>query len=247
MAAVHCIIIGMSDKNLPADKKIFDGNKISPAQNINPYLLDAPTVFIRSRSKHFQPDVPRIFLGNKPSDGGNLILSADERDALLKREPAIEKFIHRYVGGNEFINHVERYCLWLVDATPSELRNKEIYRRLEAVKKMRQASTAKPTREKASTPHLFFFISQPTTDYILIPMTSSENRHYIPIGFLSPDVIASNATLIVPGATLYHFGVLTSAIHMAWVRTVCGRLKSDYRYSGNVVYNNFPWCEPTDE
>lgn len=244
-AAIHCVVVGLCDKNISVDKKIFDGDKIFHATNINPYLVDAPTVFIESRAKHFQEFVPRIFLGNKPSDGGNLILTADERKKILKQEPALEKFIYRYVGGNEFINSVERYCFWLVDATPAELRNKEIYRRLEAVKKMREASTAKPTREKAATPHLFFFISQPTTNYILIPMTSSENRRYVPIGFMTPDVIASNAALIVPSATVYHFGILTSSIHMAWMRAIAGRLEMRYRYSGNVVYNNFPWCEPT--
>ena len=246
-AAIHCVVVGMCDKNLPVDKKIFDGDKIFPAQNINPYLVDAPTVFVESRAKHFQPNVPRIFLGNKPSDGGNLILSPAERKDILKREPALEKFIRRYVGGNEFINNVERYCFWLVDATPAELRNKEIYRRLEAVKKMREASTAKPTREKALTPQLFFFISQPTTDYILIPQVSSERRRYIPMGFLTPDIICNAQALIIPSATVYHFGVLTSSIHMAWMRMVAGRLEMRYRYSGSVVYNNFPWPKPTIE
>ena len=246
-AAIHCVVIGMADKALPVDKKIFDGEEVLPATNINPYLVDAPTVFIESRAKHLQPFVPRIFLGNKPSDGGNLILTADERKTLLRREPALAKFIYRYVGGNEFINNIERYCLWLVEAAPNELRNKELHRRLEAVQTMRKASTAKPTREKASTPHLFFFISQPTTDYILIPCHSSGGRRYIPIGFMSPNVIASNANLIIPNATVYHFGVLTSSIHMAWTRTICGYLGTSYRYSGSVVYNNFVWAEPTEE
>ena len=243
-AAVHCVVIGIADRNLPVDKKIFKGDKVFPAKNINPYLVDAPTVFIESRAKHLQDFVPKIFLGNKPSDGGNLILSPAEREEILKREPSLEKFIYRYVGGNEFINNVERYCLWLVNATPAELRNKEIYRRLEGVKKMREASSAKPTREKAATPHLFFFISQPTTDYILIPCHSSGGRKYIPMGFMPPNVIASNANLIVPNATLYHFGILTSSIHMAWMRVTAGYLGTSYRYSGSVVYNNFSWCSP---
>ncbi len=244
-AAVHCVIIALADKSLQVDKKIFDGKKIIAAKNINPYLVDAPTIFIESRAKHVQDFVPRIILGNKPSDGGNLILSPAEREDILKRYPALAKFIYRYVGGNEFINNIERYCLWLVEATPSELRHKEIYRRIQGVKEMREASTAKPTREKAATPHLFFFISQPTTDYLLIPMTSSERRPYIPIGFMPPEVIASNAALIVPSATVYHFGILTSSIHMAWMRAVAGRLEVSYRYSGSVVYNNFVWAEPT--
>ncbi|MBR4152538.1 MAG: class I SAM-dependent DNA methyltransferase [Selenomonadaceae bacterium] len=245
MAAVHCVVVGLADKKINVTKKIFSGKNFTVATNINPYLVDAPTVFIESRAKHIQPFVPRIFLGNKPSDGGNLILSADECKEILKREPRLKKFIYQYVGAEEFINGKLRYCLWLLNATPDELRNKEIYRRLEGVKKIREASTAKPTREKAATPHLFFFISQPTTDYILIPSVSSERRRYIPMGFMPPEVIASNANLIVPAANIYHFGILTSSIHMAWMRAVAGRLKSDYRYSGSVVYNNFIWAEPT--
>ena len=189
-----------------------------------------------------------MYLGNKPSDGGNLILSAEERLNILSHEPYLEKYIRPYIGAVEFINRKERYCFWLTNASPSDLRNsKELRARLEAVRKMRMESTATPTREKANTPHLFFFISQPTTNYLLVPSTSSENRRYIPIGFLPPDTIASNAATIVPNATLLHFGVLTSNVHMAWMRAVCGRLKSDYRYSGAIVYNNFPWPNPTAE
>ena len=247
-AAIHCVVVGLCDKNLSVDKKIFDGEEIFPAQNINPYLVDAPTVFIESRAKHLQDFVPRIFLGNKPSDGGNLILTADERKKILKHEPALEKFIRQYMGAEEFINGKLRYCFWLVDATPAEIRkSKELYKRVEGVKKMREASTAKPTREKAATPHLFFFISQPTTDYILIPQVSSERRKYIPMGFMPPEIICNAQALIIPSATVYHFGVLTSSIHMAWMRAVAGRLEMRYRYSGSVVYNNFVWCEPTDE
>ncbi len=246
-ASVHCVVICIADKSLPVEKKIFDGDEIISAKNINPYLCDAPTIFIESRAKHLQDFVPRIILGNKPSDGGNLILSPAERKEILQREPALEKFIFRYVGGNEFINNIERYCLWLVNATPKELRkSKELYRRVDAVRKMREASTSAATRKTAETPHKFFFISQPTTEYILIPCHSSGGRKYIPMGFVSPDIIASNANLIIPNATLYHFGILTSSIHMAWMRTVCGYLGTSYRYSSNVVYNNFPWCEPTD-
>lgn len=245
-AAIHCVVVGMCDKNLLVNKKIFDGDKIFPAKNINPYLVDAPTIFIESRAKHLQDDVPRIFLGNKPSDGGNLILTADERKKILKREPALEKFIYRYVGGNEFINNVERYCFWLVDATPAEIRkSKELYRRVEAVKNFRLASSAAPTRKSAEVPHMFFHVCQPTTDYILIPQVSSERRRYIPMGFMTPDIICNAQALIIPAAQIYHFGILTSSIHMAWMRAVAGRLKSDYRYSGSVVYNNFVWCEPT--
>ncbi len=245
-AAIHCVVIGMADKALHVDKKIFDGEEVLPANNINPYLVDAPTTFIESRAKHLQPFVPRMIHGSMPIDKGNFTLTADERKALLRREPALAKFVYRYVGGNEFINNIERYCLWLVEAAPNELRNKELHRRIEAVKIFREKSSAAPTRKAAEIPHLFFHVCQPTTDYILIPQVSSERRRYIPMGFLTPDIIANSQALIVPGATVYHFGVLTSSIHMAWMRAVAGRLKSDYRYSGSVVYNNFVWAEPSD-
>ena len=244
-AHVHCIIIGFSIA--PNNKRrIYTGTRVQEAKNINPYLIDAPNIFVCSRSKPLC-NVPPMYLGNKPSDGGNLILSEAERTEILNREPELEKFIHPYIGAVEFINRKVRYCFWLKDASPSDIRKShELMRRLNAVREMRQNSTAAPTRDKANTPHLFFFISQPTTNYLLVPSTSSENRRYIPIGFLNPDIIASNAATIIPNATLYHFGVLTSNVHMAWMRTVCGRLKSDYRYSNAIVYNNFPWPTPTD-
>ncbi len=244
-AQVHCVIIGFS--TLPSKKcKIYIGDRVQEANNINAYLVDAPNVFVSSRSKPIC-NVPAMFLGNKPSDGGNLILTEEERNDILQREPDLKQFIRPYLGAVEFINKKIRYCFWLKNASPSEIRKSpELMRRIEAVRNMRLASTAAPTREKANTPHLFFFISQPDTNYLLVPSTSSENRRYIPIGFLSPDVIASNAATIVPDATLYNFGVMTSNVHMAWMRTVCGRLKSDYRYSNAIVYNNFPWPTPTE-
>ena len=206
-AAIHCVVVGMCDKNLSVDKKIFDGDKIFHATNINPYLVDAPTVFIESRAKHLQDFVPRIIKGNMPIDNGNFTLKPDERKVILKREPALEKFIYRYVGGNEFINNVERYCFWLVDATPADIRkSKELYRRVEAVKNFRLASTAAPTRKSAETPYKYFFTSQPTTNYLCIPQVSSERRRYIPIGFMTPDIIASSQLILVPAAQIYHFG-----------------------------------------
>ena len=168
------------------------------------------------------------------------MLTTDERKKILRREPALEKFTRRYVGGNEFINNVERYCFWLVDATPNELSNKEIYRQLEGVKNFRLASKATSTRKFAETPHLFCQIAQPTIDYLLIPQVSSERRKYIPIGFLSPKIICNAQALIIPAATIYHFGILTSSIHMAWMRTVSGRLEMRYMYSPSFYYN-FPW------
>lgn len=246
-AHVHCIIVGFSIAPSKNSKKIYIGDRVQEVENINPYLIDAPNIFVCSRSKPLC-NVPPMYLGNKPSDGGNLILSEAERTEILSREPELERFIHPYIGAVEFINRKVRYCFWLKSALPSDIRKSpELLRRLNAVREMRQNSTAAPTRDKANTPHLFFFISQPTTNYLLVPSTSSENRRYVPIGFLDPDIIASNAATIIPNATLYHFGVLTSNVHMAWMRTVCGRLKSDYRYSNAIVYNNFPWPTPTDE
>lgn len=248
-AAIHCVVIGIADKNLPVEKKIFDGDKTFPATNINPYLVDAPTFFIESRAKHIQDFVPRITKGNQPTDDGNFILSAEETKKFVKKYPAQAHLIHRYLGAKDFLNGEPiRYCFWLINATPDELRrSKELYRRVEAVKIFREASTAAPTREKATTPHLFFSITQGDKTCIVIPRVSSERRKYIPIDFVSSEIIASDALSIVPGATVYHFGILTSSIHMAWMRAVAGRLKSDYRYSGSVVYNNFVWCEPSAE
>ena len=246
-AAVHCVIIGMAPKYVNVPKRLYSGNQVQDVTNINPYLIDAPDILIESRSKPLC-NVPKMLLGNKPSDGGNLILSAEERKEVLSREPSLGKYIRPYVGANEYINKIPRYCFWLVDATLPELRkSKELYRRLEAVKIMREKSTARPTREKAATPHLFFFVAQPKTNYIIIPRTSSERRRYIPIGFLSPENIVSQEAAFLADATLYYFGILTSNVHMAWMRTVAGRLKSDYRYSKSIVYNNFPWPTPTDK
>ena len=247
-AAVHCVIIGFSCFANTSKKYIYyDGAKPQEAQNISPYLIDAPSILVSSQSAPIS-DVPSMYLGNKPTDGGNLILSEDERKDIIAREPELEKYIHLYTGSVEYINNKVRYCFWLEGISPAEIRrSKELTQRLDAVRAMRLESSAKPTRQKAETPHLFFFISQPKTPYLLVPSTSSENRRYVPIGFLPPDVIASNSTTIVANATLYHFGVMTSNVHMAWMRTVAGRLKSDYRYSNSVVYNTFPWPDPTEE
>jgi len=245
-AAVHCVIIGFSlyDNN---KKIIYDGEEKTVAKNINAYLVDAPSVLITSRSNPIC-DVPTMLLGNKPSDGGYLILTADEKDELLAKEPQASKLIKRYIGSVEFINNKERFCLWLKDVPFSDVKKcPSVLERIEKVKAFRLASTAKPTVEKAEIPHLFFFISQPNNDYLLIPSVSSENRKYIPIGYIDKQTISSNANSIIPNASLYHFGVLTSCVHMAWVRAVCGRLEMRYRYSGSIVYNNFPWADVTDE
>ena len=248
-AAVHCVIIGFSCFRDSSPKMLYlnDSNRRA-VTNINPYLLDGPDVLIESRGNALC-DVPRMTKGNQPSDGGNLILSEHERDAILATDASMSPFIRRYVGSKDFINNDEiRYCIWLKGASPSAYRkNPEIVRRLNAVREMRLASSAAPTRALADKPYLFFSTPQTDNNYLCIPEVSSERRRYIPIGFMDKSVIASNKLLIVPNANLYHFGVLTSNVHMAWTRVVCGRLKSDYQYSGAVVYNNFPWPNPTEE
>ena len=248
-AAVHCVIIGFSIAGNTKPKYIYtNGVASQPAKNINPYLIDAPDVLISSRGAALCA-VPRMTAGNKPSDGGNLILSQEERDALIAKDESISPCVRRYVGSKDFINNDEvRYCLWLKGVSPALYRkNAEVMHRLEAVKQMRLASSAAPTRALAEKPYLFFSTPQTDSNYLCIPEVSSERRRYIPIGFMDKSVIASNKLLIVPDATLYHFGVLTSNVHMAWTRTVCGRLKSDYQYSGATVYNTFPWPDLSAE
>ncbi len=246
-AHVHCVIIGFSSTTNLNKKQLYTNERVLLVDNINPYLVDAPNVLITSRAKPLS-NVPIMYLGNKPSDGGNLILSPDDKNAIIAAEPELEKYILPYTGAVEYINKKERFCFWLRDISPADIRkSKVLLQRLSAVREMRLNSSAAPTRLKADTPHLFFFISQPDSNYLLIPSTSSENRRYVPIGFLTPNVIASNSTTIVPNATLYHFGIITSNVHMAWMRAVAGRLEMRYRYSGGIVYNTFPWPTPTDE
>lgn len=246
-AHVHCVIIGFK-KGFKEDRIIYDRDRQFHVNNINAYLIDAPDVFIESRSNPIS-DVPKLTKGNQPSDGGNLILSEEERAKFIKSDPSITICIRRYVGAKDYLNNNEiRYCLWLRDV-PFDIysENKDIHERLKRVKEMRSASTAAATRIAANKPHLFFSMPQTNESYLVIPRVSSERRRYIPVGFMSPDIIAADSLSIIPGASLYHFGILTSNVHMAWMRIVCGRLKSDYRYSGSVVYNNFPWPKPTEE
>lgn len=208
--------------------------------------MDAPDVFVESRNKPLC-DVPEMVYGNKPTDGGYLFLTLDEKEAVLKKEPNIECFIRKMYGATEYINNKERYCLWLVGATPADIRkSKFLTERVESVRKFRLESTKATTRESANSPALFQEIRHPMTKYIIIPRHSSESRRYIPFGFVSPEIIVNDAVQIIPGANLFHFGILISNVHMAWVRTVCGRIKSDYRYSKDIVYNNFPWPTPTE-
>ena len=212
-------------------------------KRINPYLVDAPDVIIESRSKPIAP-VPEIGIGNKPIDGGIYLFDREKKALFVHVEPRAEKFFRPWIGSEEFLNGQERWVLWLGDAKPDELRKMpEVMRRIEAVRQYRLLSKSAPTRKLAENPTHFHVENMPKSNYLVIPETSSENRQYIPMGFVVPETVASNAMKIMPGATLYHFGVLESEMHMAWTRAVCGRLKSDYRYSKDIVYNNFPWPE----
>ena len=244
-AHVHCVIVGFSNVNVP--KVIYDKDKQKKADSINAYLIDAPDVYLESRTKSIC-NIPQMSSGGKPVEGGFLILSPDEKKALLAQEPHVEKYIRPFTSGDDFINKKNRYCIWLVGANPSDLKHSPgIISRVEKVKEFRLASVKEATRRCAEMPTLFMEVKEPKSNYLLIPATSSEQRRYIPIGYVDKSVIPNNAVQFVPDATFYHFGILTSNVHMAWMRVICGRLKSDYRYSANIVYNNFPWPNPTDE
>ena len=247
-AAVHCVIIAFADKSLSIIKKIFDGDNIQIVKNISPYLIDAENILIESRSKPIC-DVPKMTHGNKPTDDGNFIFSEEEANAFCRKYPEHAHLLHRYIGGKDFLHGVPiRFCLWLKDIPPNEFSgNKEIMRRLNNIKIFREKSSAAPTRKAADTPYKFFSTPQTNSNYIALPSTSSERRKYLPIKFLTAEVIPNSDLCIIPDATLFHFGVLISSVHMAWIKTVAGRLKSDFRYSASVVYNNFVWCQPTDK
>ena len=246
-AHVHVVIIGFW-KTDAAKKWIIDyegsgDGAATLASNINPYLIDHRDLVIQARSSPLN-GAPAIVFGSMPNDGGHLLLDDDEKADLLAKEPGAAKFIRRLYGSKEFINEIPRWCLWLKDATPGDLKTlPEVLKRVALVKKHREESDRATTQELAGTPSLFGEDRQPHSEYLLIPSASSINRDYIPMAFQPAEVIASNLVMMVPGASMYHFGVLTSRIHMGWVRTVCGRLKSDYRYSNRLVYNNFPWPE----
>ena len=249
-AHVHCVIIGfsvdgyMQNKN---DKSIYlSENNIQFTNNINPFLLDGPNVFIESRKKSLC-GVPVIVKGSSPVDGQNLLLSEDEYLELIKKEPDSKKFIFKFLGAKEFLHGIHRYCLWLVGANPSEIQKLPLIKeRIKKVRDFRLNSTKAATRKFAETPMVFMENRQPATNYILLPRHTSQNRKYIPMDFLPPNIICGDANIAMPTATLYHFGVLESNVHMAWMRAICGRIKSDYRYSNDIVYNNFPWPTPTD-
>lgn len=247
-AHVHVVIIGFSCDNKSVEKRIFDKDKVYVVDDISPYLTKGGNITVASRSKPLC-DVPMMTKGNQPTDGGNLILSVEERERLIKNDPSVEPFVRRYIGAKDFINNNEiRYCLWLKDVSPHlYAKNPEIMRRLSAVRELRLKSTAKPTRKSADTPYKFFSTPQTETPYLIVPRVSSERRPYIPIGMMSGREIAADSCSIVLNATLYHFGVLSSSVHMAWLKVVGGRLKSDFRYSGSVVYNCFPWPKVSEK
>ena len=246
-AHVHCIIVGFSYIN-NKDKFIYSKEKIYKAKNINGYLIDAPNIFIESRNTPIS-NVSKMDFGSMPNDGGYLSnYSKEQKDEILKQYKNSEKLFKKILGAEEFINNKERYCIWLKDISPIEYKDiKPINDAIKKVEEIRYESKREATKKLADIPNLFGEIRQPNTDYLLVPSTSSEGRNYIPIGFFFFFVISTNANLIIPNATLFEFGVLTSNVHMAWMRTVAGRLKSDYRYSAKIVYNNFPWINPTDK
>ncbi len=244
-AHVHCVIVGFS-RQRTSPCFIYDGERSTEATTINAYLMEAPDVFIGSR-QHPLFDVPEIGIGNKPIDGGNYLFTREEMEDFIKKEPLSAQYFKPWYGSEEFIYQNPRYCLWLGDCTPAQLHSMHhCLKRVEAVRKMRLESKSAGTRKLAERPTRFHVENMPVSNFIIVPSVSSERRRYIPMGFMSPKVLASNLVLIIPDATLYHFGVLESNVHMAWMRTVCGRLKSDYRYSKDIVYNNFPWPTPTE-
>ena len=243
-AHVHCVIIGFSNIDVP--KVIYDNEKQKNAENINAYLIDAPSVFVESRKLPICK-VPEMVTGNRPADGGHLIIEAEDYADFVKQEPASIPYIKKLLGAAEFINNKERWCLWLVGVSPSELRQMPlVMKRIQACKEDRENAPDEGRRKLAQTPHLFREQLNPET-YIIVPAVSSERRRYIPMGFLNADTIPTNLVQIIPDATLYHLGILESNVHMAWMRVVCGRLEMRYRYSKDVVYNNFPWPNPTEE
>jgi hypothetical protein len=246
-AQVHCVIVGFSSAPNSAPRRLYDNDRMQIVENINAYLMDAPDNFIGRRNCPLC-DVPEIVRGSQPTDDGNLILTVEERDALVKEEPQAEKYIRPFMMGKDFIQRKPRYCLWLVGANPAELRKcPQIMKRVENVRAFRLKSKKAATRAKAETPMLFDEAHECTSSYVAIPKVSSENRRYIPMDYLPKDIVPGDKLFMMQDAGLYHFGVLTSNVHMAWMRAVCGRLKSDYSYSNTIVYNNFPWPTPTGE
>ena len=247
-AHVHCIIVGFCSGVYTEKKRLFNKNGVeSKVDNINGYLAAASSVFIEKRTTPIS-EVSRMHRGSQPTDDGNFIMSKEERDEILRHDPDLNSLIRPYMSGRDFINRTPRYCFWLKNATPSQIKDsRELLQRIDNVRQFRLKSTKAATRAKASTPTLFDEDQQPTTDFVAIPKVSSERRRYIPIEFMHPETVVADLIYVIEDAEIYHFGVMTSNVHMSWMRAVCGRLKSDYRYSNTIVYNNFPWPSPTPE
>ncbi len=243
-AHVHCVIVGFSQAANPNPKKLYTSERLQLVDNINAYLINAENIFIESRKVPIC-NVAKMTTGNRPADGGHLIIEADEYDSFITQEPGAKKYIRRLSGSEEYINNKQRWCLWLVGVSPAELKKMPlVMKRVQACKEDRL--TGAPDRQKlAETPTLFRETKNPETA-IIVPRVSSERRRYIPLGFIGKDIILTDSAVYIPNASIYEFGILISNVHMAWMRAVCGRLKSDYRYSKDIVYNNFPWPTPTD-
>ena len=245
-AHVHCVIVGFSTIGRASKKIIDSDNQVQIAGNINPYLVDAPTVFIDNRSKPIS-NAPEMNYGSMPIDDGHLILEKEDVDAILSENPSNITMIRKYVGGAELLQGKERWCLWLKGVSPSIIKKSKIVTdRIKETAEFRRGSARPQTLSLAETPMLFGEIRQPDTTMLVVPKVSSENRRYIPLAYITPEIIVNGSALIVPSATLYHFGVLSSNVHNSWMRTVAGRLEMRYQYSGKIVYNNFPWPEPTE-
>lgn len=245
-AHVHCVIIGFSASAIERKCKLFNGNSVSIISNINPYLVEGPDVLVTSRKRPIS-NVPEIVKGSSPVDGGNLIIEAEDYETFISREPASKPYIKRFVGAREFLHNIPRYCLWLPGVSPAGLASLTMVKeRIRLTREFRLASSKEATRKYADYPTRFMEIRQPDSDYIIIPRHSSESRQYIPMGYMDKDVICGDANILIPDASLYHLGILESVVHMAWMRVVCGRLEMRYRYSNDVVYNNFPWPQPNE-
>lgn len=246
-AHVHCVIVGFSCKNKTV-KFLYDNGKIKKCNNINSYLMDAPNIFVENRNKPLMENVKNIVAGSLPNDGGYLLLSESEKNELVKKYPILNNYIKQYMMGRELLNNINKYCLWFYKEDIKAIQNiPEIRERLNLVKQKRLESPKEKTREQANIPYLFTEIRQPQTDYLAIPKTSSFMRKYIPIGFLNKNIIIGSEMRIIPDATIYDFGIIESNVHMAWMKTFCGRMKSDFIYSAGIVYNTFPWPTPTEE
>ena len=245
-AHVHCVIVGFS-KCRTGEKRIYDGEKVFPCGNINPYLLDAPTIFIGKSKSPLVHGIPEAMKGNAAMDNDALMLTKEERDGLLAKHPILSDVIRRHMSAEAFLNNRENYCLWFAGKDVTKYSSiQEIRERLQRVRDFRDGSDREATKKMADYPYLFAEVRQPETNYIMVPVVSSERRRYMPVAYLTPDIINSYASFSISGAGLYHFGVIESSVHMAWMKVLCGRLEMRYRYSNTIIYNNFPWPTPTD-